>query len=415
MSKLRHVYPWVTCAARVALLMCVVAPASLLTGCAAPRPRLPERINAIWVTRFDYKTPEDVSTIMQNCAAGGFNTVLFQVRGHGTAHYRSNLEPWDDSLGGSDPGWDPLALAIREARARGMQLHAWVNVMPAWRGTKPPANPEQLYNKHPQWFWYDQYGNRQALSSFYVSLNPCLPDARRYIVDVFTDIAARYDIDGLHLDYIRFPNEPPARPRGSDVDYPHDPRTLALYEQDTGKTPQDDKDAWNAWRTARVTQLVGEIRSMLRRTRPKAALTSAVGSVPKNALTHFQDGQGWVRAGLVDAVFLMNYTPTPEEFEKRLSAWLPPPGPARVIGGLSIGSHARKAAEAGAADVVRQIQIGREKTGDTCVFAYSYLFDSADAGELEPRAAQQREIKKARRDIILPVLRGESAAAIAVQ
>jgi len=127
--------------------------------------------------------------------------------------------------------------------------------------------------------------------------------------------------------------------------------------------------------------------------------------VPANALTHFQDGLGWARTGLVDAAFLMNYTASPEEFEKRLAPWLDPPPKAAIIPGLSIGSHARKAADAGAADVVKQIEIGRAATGRTCIFAYTYLFDSADPGELEKQTEEQRRIKATRREIILPALR----------
>ena len=197
-------------------------------GCVGPQITQPMR--AIWVTRFDYKTESDVARIVDNCANAGFNAILFQVRGNGTAFYDSKLEPWADELGGKDPGFDPLALAVERAHSHDVELHAYVNVMPAWRGTEPPEDPEQLYNAHPEWFWYDQHGDRQALSSFYVSLNPCLPEVREYIVAVFEDLAARYDIDGLHLDYIRFPNEPPATPKGSGIDYPHDAKTLALYE-----------------------------------------------------------------------------------------------------------------------------------------------------------------------------------------
>lgn len=394
-----------------------------VTGCAgmrnAPRP-LPDDVTAIWVTRSDYRTPDDVTRIIQNCADAGFNTVVFQVRGNGTAYYKSHYEPWDKAFDWKDPGWDPLDLAIREAHARGMTLHAWVNVMPAWRGKTPPENPEQLYNKRPEWFWYDQHGQRQALSTFYVSLNPCLPEVRTYLVDVFRDIAARYDIDGLHMDYIRFPNEPPARPRGSDIDYPHDERTLALYREATGKSPADDKDAWNQWRTDCVTQLVADISAMLRSVRRGAQLTASVGSVPRNALSHMQDGQRWLRDGHVDAVFLMNYTPTVEEFTKRIDNWrrtaVPEKGDAAggdlpVIPGLSIGSHARKPPPEGARDAAAQIAAAREKTGDVCVFAYSYLFDSADQGDLvsdaSEKASNDREIRRA---ILFPVLRREPAA-----
>jgi len=384
---------------RLCLTFGLAASAALLTGCVGPRAKEPMR--AIWVTRFDYKTSDDVKKIVDNCADAGFNAVLFQVRGNGTAFYQSNLEPWAIELGGTDPGFDPLAVACDEAHARGVELHAYVNVMPAWRGTKPPENPEQLYNKHPEWFWYDQNGNRQALSSFYVSLNPCLPEVREYIVAVFEDLAKRYDIDGLHLDYIRFPNEAPAIPRGSGLDYPRDARTLARYKEATGLTPDENAEAWNQWRTDCVSQLVADIHAMLRQTKPGAVLSASVGARRENALHHFQDARSWMASGNLDVAILMNYTDSPDEFAQRIDPWLDPKPTVPLVPGLWFGRHRGQAQEQATEDVVAQIDIAREKTGNFCVFAYSSLFDSSD-NELAQQNTRQRNTRKARRDIVVP-------------
>jgi len=380
----------------------------VLAGCAGG-PRLTQPVRAIWVTRFDYKTAVDVTQIMENCADAGFNAVVFQVRGNGTAFYRSRHEPWAEQFEFRDPGFDPLELAVRETRARGLELHAWVNVMPAWRGTTPPAHPDQLYHKHPEWFWYDQHGGRQALSSFYVSLNPCLPEVRDYLVEVFRDLVARYEVDGLHMDYIRFPNEPPATPRGSGLDFPRDARTLALYHEATGQHPDDDRGAWDRWRTECVTRLVADIHRMIRRTRPRAALTAAVGSVRANALTHFQDARRWIDDGLVDAVFLMNYTDSPDTFAERLTPWLDPPPRVPVIPGMWFGRHEGKPVEEATAAVRRQIEVARERTGSFCVFAYSSLFESADDRELSRRTLEELRIRAVRREFLLPFLRSLAA------
>lgn len=375
---------------------CLLLPL-IATGCATPA-AVRQPMRAIWVTRGDYRSADDVKTIVANCADAGFNTILFQVRGNGTAFYRSSYEPWAVELGGRDPGWDPLALAISEAHARDIDLHAWVNVMPAWRGTKPPDDPNQLYNARPEWFWYDQHGNRQKLSSFYVSLNPCLPEVREYLVKVFAEIAADYDIDGLHLDYIRFPNEPPATPAGSGLDYPRDKRTLLLYHEATRKTPDEDREAWNTWRTEQVSQLVADIHAMLRKVRPSAVLTAAAGSVRKNALTHFQDAQAWMERGIVDAVILMNYTDSPDEFAKRNEPWLEVAGDVPVIPGLWFGRHQGKSPEEAAAAVKQQIRHAVEQTGDFCIFSYASLFDTRE----DARAGEMRRV---RRESLLPYLK----------
>lgn len=378
----------------LSLLLCTSLLA--LAGCATS-PRIREPMRAVWVTRGDYRAPEDVTRIMDNCAALGFNTVLFQVRGNGTAFYKSSFEPWADELGGQDPGWDPLALAIEEAHARQLDLHAWVNVMPAWRGTKPPANPEQLYNKRPQWFWYDQNGERQALSDFYVSLNPCRDDVRLYLVGVFEELARNYSIDGLHLDYIRFPNEPPATPRGSGLDYPYDDETLRAYRLATGKAPQDDKEAWNQWRTQQVTQLVAEIHAMLRRTRPQAPLSAAAGSVRERARAHFQDARAWMDRGIIDVLFLMNYTDDPDEFGRRIDPWLEGEAKAVVVPGAWFGRHPGKTPEDAAAAVRAQLATAVEKTGNLCLFSYGSLFSKGETMDTvgESGAAQTRATRRA--------------------
>ena len=150
------------------------------------------RTRAMWVTRFDYKTRADLETIAENCRSAGVTTILFQVRGNGTAFYRSSYEPWAEQFEFSDPGFDPLAVMVEEGHRRGMQVHAWINVMPAWRGGTPPKELKQLYNAHPEWMWYDQNGKRQELSKdFYVSLNPALPEVRRYLVNLCRDIVGR--------------------------------------------------------------------------------------------------------------------------------------------------------------------------------------------------------------------------------
>ena len=74
-----------------------------------------DEIRAIWVTRFEYQTEAEVKAIVANCAAMGFNTILFQVRGQADAYYRSSIEPWAERLGGRDPGFDPLETPCRFA------------------------------------------------------------------------------------------------------------------------------------------------------------------------------------------------------------------------------------------------------------------------------------------------------------
>lgn len=368
---------------------------------APPAPRTVWPPKAIWVVRHAWASPEQIAQLMERCQAAGFNTVLFQVRGNGTVFYRSRIEPLAEEYPRGDPGFDPLAVACREAHRRGMALHAWVNVMPAWKGTQPPRRraeitqtphlrsglaymgqsraqeggqdarpPEHLWYTHPEWFWYDRNGRRQPLGNWYVSLNPCLPEVRAYLTSLFEELVRNYPVDGLHLDYVRFPTD--EGPRG--VDYPHDARTLALYKSATGKTPAQDRAAWSRWRTAQVTQVVREIRAMTRRVRPELKLTAACwADIQAARRDYFQDGPAWVNAGLVDLVFVMNYTAKTSVYRQRQEAWRRAVAPRPVAAGVGAYMHR------GQATTLEQVRAARAWGGGLAIFSDQVLFATSQA------------------------------------
>ncbi len=362
-----------------------------LGGCrlgdrALPSPQRPSAsIRAVWVTRWDFKSPEDIARVMEDCRRGGFNTVLFQVRGNGTALYRSRIEPWAEELGGRDPGFDPLAVACTEAHRRGLSLHAWVNVLPGWRGDKPPLNRRQLYNAHPDWFLRDAWNRRQPLG-WYCSLNPCYPEVRRYLVTVMREIVAGYPVDGLHLDYIRFVNERSEAYSGwaRVPDYPRDARTLALFGKATGKTPDTASESWNRWRAANVTQLVSDIRAMMRRVKPKARLSAAVGPSPSAALQkHFQDSSRWIADGLLDAVYPMNYAADMTTFRERVKVWASMRTPIPVVMGIMFDKRPP-------ATVLEQIHRTQATGAHFAAFAYNSLFERSGGRPLSAGKAGTR-------------------------
>lgn len=385
--------------------------ACFLTGCtnqggAAGRVRVhPDQVHGVWVTRFDYRTQPDVVRVIRDCHEAGFNTVFFQVRGYGTAFYDSKIEPWAEELGGRHPGFDPLEVACTEAHRLGLSLHAYVNVMPAWRGTGPPRNPKQLYNARPDWFWYDQHGKRQTLQSFYVSLNPCLPQVRQYLTAVCHEIVTRYDVDGLHLDYIRFPNEPPAATGGAD--YPRDRQTLSLFMKDTNRHPDSDPQLWTRWRNDRVTDLVRDIHQMVKRAKPNILLSAAVGPDPSSHYrTHYQDSIRWMNEGLLDFVTPMNYTTDDRVFFERNQEFLKHRRRCAVAPGILV-EPANLSNQATIAHVRRKLDICRNQTGAFCLFAYSSLFDPPTSQSPPQKRAERAE----RRQALIPYLRSLNKSA----
>ncbi len=351
-------------------------------------------VRAIWVTRWDYKNKGDIVRIMDNCRDAGFNTVLFQVRGRAAAFYRSRIEPWDELLGGRDPGFDPLSVACDEARKRGLRIHAWANVMPAWRGKKPPKNQDHVFYARRDWFWRDEMGAYQPMG-WYLSLNPCYPEVREYLVAVMHEIVNNYPVDGLHLDYIRFPNEWNASyPSGTSVpDYPRDTRTLRLFYEATGETPDSSPKRWRDWRTQQVNLLVRDISNMIQKTKPRVLLSAAVGASPATARKeHFQDARYWIDQRLIDVAFPMNYADSLETYRVRLTGWKPHMRKLPIVTGIMFDK--RKPAL-----VRRQLDEATTMGGHFAAFAYNSLFERLDAGgqplmdgQSMNRAALRREV-----------------------
>jgi uncharacterized lipoprotein YddW (UPF0748 family) len=326
----------------------------------------------LWVTRWDFADAADVKRVVADADDAGFDALVFQVRGAASTLHHSELEPRAPEVVEMSLDYDPLRLALDAAHERGMELHAWINCVPSWWGSTAPTDTEHVYHSRPEWHWYDQHGHRQELSErFYVSLNPCLPDVRAHVVAVCEELVTNYELDGLHLDYIRFPNEPPATPRGSGSDWPRDAVTLALYREATGLAPDEDEARWDRWRAEQVTELVREIRSMVDARAPTLVLSAAVGSVPERALAeHFQDIDAWIEEDLLDLVLPMNYSADPELFQTRLNSWQP----RAALVSVAMGVMVRGDPEVRAGQLERAAQA----YDILVVFGYHELFDSSN-------------------------------------
>jgi uncharacterized lipoprotein YddW (UPF0748 family) len=350
-----------------------------------PRPEplpLTRPVRGIWVDRFKYHYADDVRQIIRNCAELGCNTVFWQVRGEGTVAYRSKLEPWAREYNFTDPGFDPLKLAVEEAHKYRMRIEAWVNVLPGWKGKTAPPVRGQLWNAHPDWFLQDARGNRQAPGDFYLIVNPCLPQVRQHIVAVMDEIVRNYDVDGVHMDYVRYAWD---EERDAAQKYPRDSRTLSIYERETGRRPDDDAAAWKNWRGNQLTRLVAEIRTAVNRRRPGATLTAAVVRNPRSAYDqYFQNGVAWLRTGLVDALMPMAYTDKLAEFESDIGAYRRLAGSGRIVPAVGIYKHNTAAA------MREQLSRCNDWGGDFAVFSYGSLYPThEDRAKTKPSAAEQ--------------------------
>ncbi|MCA8943332.1 MAG: family 10 glycosylhydrolase [Planctomycetes bacterium] len=307
----------------------------LAAGCAV-MPEAPGLERCVWVSRFEYSSQQDIERIVRESAAAGVTAVMFQVRGNGTVYYHSGHELWSEKYGFRAPGFDPLAVAIESARRHGVELHAWINVVPGWRGDITKADPGQLVRSRPAWFVSDANGPI-PLESGYYWLDVDNPSARAYLAELCRELAQNYSIDGLHLDHIRC-----ASGHGS-VDG--------------------------------VTELVHQIQRAVRTVARPVELSAAVFADPVQAKQKVgQDWPTWAERGYVDVLFPMNYTEDDRLFRDRVRLAVASAGDVPVIAGVGVYKHlsarqsayqCRTAIDAGAAGV--------------CLFSYGALRDRGPA------------------------------------
>lgn len=337
---------------------------------AVPPAAPPREVRAIWVTRWDFKTETEVRRAVRWPAALGLNRIFFQIRGRADAFYRSRYEPWGEEIGGVDPGFDPLAVAIDEARKCGVELHAWLNLMPAWKGKDPPRNPNHIYYRHPDWFLEDSRGKLHLKDpAEYTILNPCLPQVRQYLAAIVADVAQRYPVDGIQLDYARFVGK--AFSGGADV--PYDPRSLALFlRYSQGGTPSTTPDLWDTWRRLAVDTTVYLVQEAVRSVRPGTRISvAAIPDYERARKGLFQDVVKWHSNGWVDEVYPMTYSADEADFAYRadMAVRLGPPG--KVFPGIGVHLHSQPW------ETVRQIDVTRSLGAKGyCLFAFTSIFPS---------------------------------------
>jgi uncharacterized lipoprotein YddW (UPF0748 family) len=352
---------------------------TMLAACAAG-PRLqPGFGRCIWVDRWDYRSAADIERVIDDCQRAGFTAVMFQVRGNGTVYYPSSIEVWSEQFGFRDPGFDPLATAVRAAHARGLQLHAWLNVAPGWVGVDEPAEERQLWQSRRQWFLHDRDVEPQRRApGKYLALNLCLPGVRAYTVDLCRELALRYDLDGLHLDYIRFPDPEP----GAAGELGTDPATMVLFSGATGRRAAD-ADALHRWQRDCVTSLVADVQAALRETGRHVLLSVAVLADRQLARERVrQDWARWCELRLIDAVVPMDYTDDDARFEATVRDDVAAADGVPVIVGVGVYKH--RDAQQSHDQLDAALANGASGVG---VFNYRSLFGSS--AEVPPERQQE--------------------------
>ena len=275
--------------------------------------------------------PDRIPDLIATAQGIGATDLFVQVYRGGRAWYETSLA--DDSpfrAARDAAGADPLAVLLREAHAAGLRVHAWVNVLSLSQNRDAPL----LRDLGRDAVLVDQRGRslldypdlevpppdrayyRMGTPGLY--LDPAAIGLMERLAATFAELVTHHpELDGLHLDYIRFPDVLPFAPGsrfGVGLDFGHARSTRALFHDQTGLEAPGPKsranaNAWDAWRRERVTAVVAAIRSAVRAAQPKLEISAAVIPYADRAyLSLLQDWRRWLEDGLLEFAVAMVYT-----------------------------------------------------------------------------------------------------------
>jgi uncharacterized lipoprotein YddW (UPF0748 family) len=282
---MRHI---IALLALIALSVSTIAQhTSTLPWTSAPSPK--HEVRAVWLTTvngLDWprtsnqdQQQRDLIAILDQLQDAGINTVLVQARVRATTIYPSVLEPWDGNFSGTPgvaPKYNPLQLCIDECHKRGMECHAWIVTLPL--GSWDRVGVKSMRKKHPKLV-------KKIGSSGY--MDPENPATATYLAELCREMVRNYDLDGIHLDYIRYPEQwkiKVSRPKGREY----------------------------------ITNIVKAIHKAVKSEKPWVKLSCAPIGKHDN-LAHYpaggwnarnavcQDAQEWLRLGIMDELFPMMY------------------------------------------------------------------------------------------------------------
>jgi uncharacterized lipoprotein YddW (UPF0748 family) len=352
-----------------------------------PQPETETReTRGLWVVRTTMSDPESVRELVRRAKENGFTDLIVQVRGRGDAYYNSSFEPRAEALTQQPASFDPLALTIDEAHRNGIKVHAWINIYLVADLESLPASKEHPIYRHPEWVMvprgiatelYDARPdrgayldriiefsrlNRRELEGLFVS--PAHPEVKDNLFNIWMEIATRYEVDGLHFDYVRYPN--------AHYDYSRISIDRFRQEFDKNLTRRDRlvlaskfrqdplfyvrrfPAAYAEFQRKQVTELVERIYRGVKMIKPNAIISAAVFANEEDAArSRFQSWREWLRMGLLDVVCPMAYTPDTETFRKQVLNAMNLASGKRVWGG--IGAYKQPAEGA-----VEKIQVARE-------------------------------------------------------
>jgi uncharacterized lipoprotein YddW (UPF0748 family) len=288
----------------------------------------------LWVIRDVLKSKRTIDSMVDFAIEKNINHLFVQVRGRGDSFYESEFIPRSQIL--SEGEFDPLAYLLDTAKGKGINIHAWVNVYFLWSSKSLPNHDRHILHMRKEWLdtieeWpvdvekqLDMVAVNNGSEGLFLSPNH--PNVNAYLIKVFRELITNYDIDGLHLDYIRY----------QDAEYGRNPYAIARFKSVSGNDPGPwflemerstiasrrliaNMKRWNNFKRKAVTSLVKDTRALVNEVRPDCIISAAVKpNLYVARERYFQEWNVWLAAGYLDWVVPMNYSAKKREFARNI-------------------------------------------------------------------------------------------------
>lgn len=280
-----------------------------------------QEFRAMWADAFHsgFFNSSQTTDLVAAARAANCNAIVVEVRKRGDAYYQNGLEPVATNV--SPQTFDPLADLIQKAHTGSprIEIHAWIVAYNIWGSqATPPTQPTHPYNLHPDWLTQKMDGTKWDGGNYL--FDPAHPGVQQHTYNVCMDIINRYDVDGFHFDYIRYPDSGSS---ANNQPWGYNPVSVQRYQQLTGTTttPAATNAVWLQWRRNQVTALVRKVYLNAWAVKPQVRISAALiayGNAPVNLnlatwqntepyARVLQDWRGWMEEGILDLACPMIY------------------------------------------------------------------------------------------------------------
>lgn len=333
-------------------------------------------VRAMWVLPWDIANQDVIDTMIETALQNNQTELLVEVRYRSDALYNTalasevypNPEPRSYIL--ANDGFDPLRYILDEAHSCGLKVQAWVIVFNATPLDSKLLAKNYIYNNHRDWLTCDSNGNSlNGNSQFGYFIDPGVPEVQDYLISVFSNLVAGYpDLDGLHLDYIRYP----------DIRLGYNPVSVKRFNE---YCSVNGEITFNEWRIMQVSNFVKRLNWRVKEINPEMMLSAAVFSdIAEANVAYAQDWTNWLKEGVIDRVYPMAYNTKFNVYTKQLEQIKLLGKDTSIVLGIRAWDEGGKAlslngsAPYNVSDIAKRIELARELGfGGVAMFSYAGL------------------------------------------